>query len=125
MRYLTAIGTFLLAAYSIYLNTVISDLEFERDNLEERIAALSSNIKTSDNLKPHLAEVAISKPKSNGKFADENRTNQYTEVKTPKESNESTITPSNDKGFDEQSVDETSAFEFSDQIHFFSWKTKS
>ncbi|TMN41088.1 hypothetical protein [Pseudoalteromonas sp. S2755] len=119
MRYLTAIGTFLLAAYSIYLNTIISDLEFERDNLEERIAALSSNIKASDNVKPHLEEVAISRPKPNGKFADENSTNQYTEIKTPKESDERTITPSKDKGFNEQSVDETWAFEFSDQIHYF------
>ena len=119
MRYLTAIGTILLAAYSIYLNTVISDLELERDNLEERIAALSSNIMASDNVKPHLEEVAISKPKPTGKFADENSTNQYTEIKTPKESDERTITPSKDKGFNEQSVDETWAFEFSDQIHYF------
>ncbi|NKC21384.1 hypothetical protein CWC29_021635 [Pseudoalteromonas sp. S4498] len=119
MRYLTATGIFLLAAYSIYLNAVISGLEFERDNLEERIAALSNNIQASGNLKPHLEEIAISKPKPNGKFANENTTNQYAEIKKPKESEERVIIPSNDKDFNEQSVDETWAYEFSDQIHYF------
>ncbi|WP_255229649.1 hypothetical protein [Pseudoalteromonas sp. HM-SA03] len=110
MRYLTAIGTFLLAAYSAYLNTVISELEFERDNLGERITALSSNIKASDNVKPHFEEVTISKPKLNGKFTNENRTNQYAEIKTPKKVTKEQMTPSSDKGFNEQSIDKTWTF---------------